>query len=222
MSWIKAILGESVSFTLVTLSRFFKVRKSGGVGRPILLVHGYINFSSVWLIQKRWLEKAGFGPIYAIDLGHPFHTIEQYAAKVETKAKEIAQETGRSDLSLIGHSMGGLVSTYYAGKLAPMGFTVDVIALGSPFEGTPVARIGLGGCARQMQPNSQFLKELTALIEAKQLKVKKIAAKRDQIVIPGISAAGKDGIVINDIGHASLLYSRRVSRQLITWLSDRG
>lgn len=84
------------------------------------------------------------GPIYTIDLGSPFLSIEEYAEKVKEKAKQIAHETGHTKLALIGHSMGGLVSAYYAIHLAPEGSIRSVITLGSPMQGTKVAFFGVG------------------------------------------------------------------------------
>ncbi len=85
-----------------------------GNGRPILLVHGYLHHAKVWGLQKKWLEALGAGPIYTINLGPPFQSIRTYAEKVSQKAQAIAQETGRNDLILIGHSMGGIISLMVA------------------------------------------------------------------------------------------------------------
>lgn len=221
--WIHAMTFEFFAFLGVAAMRLIPIReKISGKGKPILLVHGYINNSSVWALQKKRLESLGFGPIYTINLGHPFLSIRTYAEKVKTKAEAIARETGSKQLILIGHSMGGLVSSWYATHLASPNTVTDVITIGSPLSGTSMARIGLGPNAREMEPNSLLLKELQLKIsQNKQIRFSHIATRSDQLVIPGNSAiiAGNRQFILEDIGHASLLYSSRVTDKISEWLA---
>ena len=75
---------------------------------PILLIHGYLNSNLVWLYFGKQLKNRGFGPIYTINLGWPFGSIENYAQKVALKVEKIKEETGKAKVILVGHSMGGL------------------------------------------------------------------------------------------------------------------
>ncbi len=222
--WTHAMTFECFAFLGVLLLRLVPQRKSrpSGKGQPILLVHGYVNSGSVWTLQKKKLEALGLGPIYTINLGHPFRSIRTYAEKIQAEAKMIAEETGRKDLILIGHSMGGVVSCWYATQLAPPGTVTDVITIASPLGGTPVARIGWGVNAREMECNSPLLQELkTAMSQKKGIRFHHIATQSDQLVVPGASAALTDNLhfIFEDIGHASLLYSNRVAKQIAEWLS---
>lgn len=220
--WTHAMTFEFFALIGVPLLRLFTSRETiSGKGKPILLVHGYVNNGSVWIFQKMWLKKAGLGPIYTINLGHPFRSIQEYAEKVKTKAEEIALETGRSDLILIGHSMGGLVSSLYALTLAKPGTVTDIITIGSPLEGTPVACIALGPNGREMECNSKLIKQLQdAMAKNRQIRFHHIATKSDQLVIPGHTAviADNNHFIIEDIGHASLLYSPRVTDKICEWI----
>lgn len=220
--WAHALTFELLALIGVAFLRFIPTKsKAQGKGRPILLVHGYMNHSSVWVLFKKQMESLGFGPIYTINLGHPFRSIRVYADKVKLKVEEIAKETGRRDIVLIGHSMGGLVSSFYAGILAPLNTVADVITIGSPLNGTPVARIGIGPNAREMQPNSTLLKEMReAISRRKDIRFFHMATKSDQLVIPGASAVipENQSFIFEDLGHASLLYSRRASDQIAEWL----
>lgn len=232
--WVHAMTFESFAVFGILLSHATRLfsstnRRSSETchGRPILLVHGYFNDSTVWIYQKKQLEESGIGPIYTIDLGYPFRSIIDYAAQVNEKAKLIAKETGREDLSLIGYSMGGLVSVWYATHVAPKGKVTDIITIGSPFGGTPAARIGIGPNAREMERNSLFLKRIQKEVaENEQIRFYHIASKSDEIVYPGASTAiiGNDPnrhFVIEDVGHAGLIYSRRVSEQIRRWLVSK-
>lgn len=222
--WAHALTFELLALLGVALLRFIPTKeKPQGKDRPILLVHGYMNHSSVWVLFKKQMESLGFGPIYTINLGHPFRSIRAYADKVKLKVEEIAKETGRRDIVLIGHSMGGLVSSFYAGTLAPSNTVTDVITIGSPLNGTPVAHIGIGPNAREMQPNSALLKEMReAIALRKDIRFFHMATKSDQLVIPGASAVipENQSFIFEDLGHASLLYSRRSSDQIAEWLKS--
>lgn len=220
--WSYAMTLELLALLGVLLMRFIPANEVvRGQGKPILLVHGYMNHGSVWRFPKKRLETLGLGPIYTIHLGHPFRSIRHYAQKIKEKAEKIAKETGRKDLILIGHSMGGLVSGWYATQLAPVHTVTDVITIGTPLFGTPVAHIGLGPNAREMEPNSTFLKELRAGIARKKgVRFYHLATKTDQLVFPVSSAIlpENEHFIFEDIGHASLLYSKRVTDQIARWL----
>ena len=207
---------------------FFKNRPVSSFDnpRPILLVHGYLNAGFVWMFLRKYLSKNGFGPVYTIDLGHPFQSIHSYALKVQQIARQIAQETGCIELTLVGHSMGGLVSCYYAAKFARVNSVLKVITIGSPLFGTRVAKIGLGQCAREMEIGSEFIKEFHDAMEVRgDLQIYNIVSTVDEIVIPYSSAVfqsePQNQLFIEDIGHISLLFSKRVADQLCGWIAAR-
>lgn len=224
--WIHAMTFELFAFPSAALLRLIPLKEMHpGSGQPILLVHGYLHQGSVWRVQKKRLEKLGLGPIYTISLGHPFRSIGHYAEKIRVKAEMIEKETGRKDLILIGHSMGGLVSSWYATQLAPQNTVTDVITLGSPLSGTPMARIGLGENARQMEPHSPFLNQLReAVNQNKSIRFRHIATRSDQIVLPGASALYPENehVIYEDLGHVSLLYSSRVANQIHKWVGNKN
>jgi triacylglycerol esterase/lipase EstA (alpha/beta hydrolase family) len=150
-------------------------------GRPILLVHGYLHNATAWVYQKQRLAEEGFGPIYVLNLKKPFASIVAHAEQLKEKALEIQQETGRSDLILIGHSMGGLVCSWYATQLAPRGKVTDLITIGSPLRGTTLAKVGLGSNAREMERDSLFLYELQKAIQkSRSTRFYHIASMTDQ------------------------------------------
>lgn len=230
--WIRAQFIEILILLFIACLRvgtFFSKERTAGLhlqARPILLVHGYLHAGFVWSLYKKRLVEKGFGPVYTIDLGSPFHSIHDYAKKIQQKAEQIARETGRSDLTLIGHSMGGLVSAFYASVLAPSGTISQVITLGSPLKGTHLARLGIGRCAREMQIGSDFTKELNQTMEkvSSQIRFYHVASKTDQIVIPyGSSLVTTDPerhLIFENLGHVTLLFSPRVIKKVFEWLSD--
>ena len=225
--WVHAIAFEILSFAAVTLLRlaafFYRfdrpIATSGK--RPILLIHGYINTASVWVYIRWKLAKAGLGPIYALDLKNPFGSIEDHAKKVKLAIEAIQKQTGRSDIAIVGHSMGGLVARYYRRTFANEDGVAPLITIASPLRGTVLARIALGMNGRQMEYNSRWLDAFNQKQESLE-NVFSIATKTDQIVIPYRSAIvtsdPSHSCVFEDIGHASLLFSPRTADMLQKWL----
>jgi pimeloyl-ACP methyl ester carboxylesterase len=222
--WVHAMTFELFALIAVIFLRLLSFVHSfeGPVGpkegTPILLVHGYVNSASVWIYIRQFLAKGGFGPIYALSLGSPFASIRDHAKKVAARAEQIRRETGKSELILIGHSMGGLVSSYYATQLAPFDSVQKLITIASPLKGTYMAKLALGANGREMEPRSPFLKELT------HIPCYNIGTKTDQLIVPASSSLlGTDPthhMMFEDLGHASLLYSPRVASQLKIFLTN--
>jgi triacylglycerol esterase/lipase EstA (alpha/beta hydrolase family) len=227
--WIHAMVFEVLAFGAVAVLRLlhFSMPKKVPIfsknGKPILLVHGYCNSSCVWTYIHQYLMSHTSHPVYTIDLGYPFHSLRTYAQAVTKKVKEICQETGQENVILIGHSMGGVVSSLVA--MEHDSLIAAVFTIGSPIGGTYVAKIGVGANAREMERHSQLILELSKQLEAKShVPFYHIATKTDQMVVP--SSSGFRGItperefIFEDIGHASLLFSPRVAGLLVHWLKD--
>lgn len=223
IQWAHAMSFEVLAFLAVGITRFLPFKsKSEGDQRPILLVHGYLCHGKVWFLQKRWLRQLGLGPIYFISLGNPFKPLREYAETIRNKVEEIAKETGREDLILVGHSMGGLLSSWYATKMAKPNTVTDVITIASPLKGTPMAHLGLGRNAREMLPKKPFILELQeAMQSCPSIRFHHMATSRDQIVVPGLSAliSGNNQYVFDDLGHASLLFSKKTAHKIHEWVS---
>jgi len=197
---------------------------------PILLVHGYAQNQADWIWLKHKLKQKGIGPVYSLNLCPPFASMIQLAELVKNKVEEISQETKHPNIILIGHSMGGLISSYYSEFLASPGEVSAIITLGTPFQGTKLAALGFGQNVTEMIPNSQFLRELTKKIKVSSIQYHYIASKVDNLIVPWESAIpsyadGSDGskentFIVENRGHLSLLISSRVINQIIQWLKE--
>jgi triacylglycerol lipase len=189
---------------------------------PVLLVHGYLHNSSAWIYYRYRLNKARFNNVFTLDLGHPFQSIEDYAEKVKNRISEIQALTGKSTVTLIGHSMGGLVSSFYATELASkQGICIsEVVTLGSPLNGSKFSIIGVGKCTRQMGYESDFTKGLKQKIKASKIPFIHFGSRTDELVRPTDSAIIKDKehFEFREMGHAAYLFSDRVIDRLIARL----
>ena len=133
---------------------------------PIIIeVHGFGGNSGHWVYHKKYQDEKYPADqwrknVFTINLGSPFQSIEEYSATLRQKILEIKERTGRSDVILVGHSMGGLVCETYTTLFAKTdGITIhDLITIGSPLSGTWMALLAAVFCraARQMLPVSAF------------------------------------------------------------------
>jgi len=227
---VHAIVTETFALLLVgllyPLQGFFqkKITPAASDERPILLIHGYLHNSTAWIYMMDELKKAGFKSVYTISLWHPFRSIPEYAALVQEKAKKIVEETGQKNLIFIGHSMGGLVASEAALTITGEDVNVtDVVTLGSPLKGTPLAKIGLGANARQMQLDSAFSQDLSARIlkNEKNIRFFEAASSLDEIVPGKYALLGQKGrqLLLNDLGHIGMLFSPKVAHWIVNSLS---
>jgi predicted alpha/beta hydrolase family esterase len=198
-------------------------------GLPILLVHGYLQNQSDWLwFKARLLKTPNIGPIYSLNLYSPFDSIAKYAEKLKEEIADIRAETKQDKIILIGHSMGGLVSSYYSEFIAKPGEVAKVITLGSPFQGTRLAALGYGENVKEMSPNSSFLQHLTNRMQHSSIDYHYIASQIDNMIVPWQAAipANKNPknqeLILEDHGHLRILISPKVVQQVADWVLNRN
>ena len=189
---------------------------------PLLLVHGFTCNRGNWFWFRRQLERHGYR-VYTVDCTPPFAPIAHYAPQLAAAVDEVLQATGASQLVLIGHSMGGLVSRAYmdqfgAGKIA------RVITLGTPHQGTWMAKLAAGPNVRNMVDGSPWL---AALREREARRSENpyenfscVYTHHDNLVAPQTNATlpKADCIALSGIGHVSLVLSPAVVKHVLSVL----
>ncbi len=136
-----------------------------------ILVHGFLHNSEAWFYLKSRMKKyPELNPVFTINLGHPFQSIDDYTKKLDLQVKAIQAMNHGQDLEVnfVAHSMGGLVCSNYAANLSkeadvnlPKVTIKKIITIASPINGSPVAKYGkFFACAKDMIPSSPFLKNL--------------------------------------------------------------
>lgn len=231
--FIQALVNECAALVpLVCLYFFNPVSKHKEFDLPpILCTHGYLHTSSAWFYLKDCLESEGF-KVYTLNLGSPLKSIEEYSQMVEAKVEEIKKLTGKNEINLIGHSMGGVVNTHYAMHHAKQqDVKVSKIAtIGSPLKGTRVAIAGVGECTNQMRhgPTNQFINEKIhyKIGESTDINFLHIGSENDGVILPYDSAVpyhedSKKHVktkLIQGVGHTSMLYSPRVAKWIVEFM----
>jgi pimeloyl-ACP methyl ester carboxylesterase len=184
---------------------------------PVILVHGYFSSRGYFRDLLRFLDAQGVAPVFAPRFPGAFATIEQFADALEAEIERIAAGTGREQVILVCHSMGGLAARCYLARKGAAR-VAKLITIGTPHAGTGLARFGMGENAPQMCVDSAFLAEL-ARGEAGRAPCTTVSiySTGDNLVSPRRSArlAWARNVVLTDVGHVAMLSSPELHRLLL-------
>lgn len=189
-------------------------------GRPVLLmIHGYGCNRGVWWWFRRHLERAGYC-VATLNLEPIYTSIDDYVLALDARIEAVCRETGCAKLTLVGHSMGGLVARAY---LATRGTEriKQLVTIATPHVGTELARIGLGTNARQMEVGSSWLKHMWQSLPA--IPVTALRNTHDNFVMPQDSQRlpGAEDVEMMALGHLAILMSSHTCDALREILIDK-
>jgi pimeloyl-ACP methyl ester carboxylesterase len=181
---------------------------------PVLLVHGVLCNAGVWLGMRGALRRQGLGPSYTISLGPPLTSIDVFAEELAQRVDRILADTGAHRVTLIGHSMGGLVSRAYL-RAHGADRVAMLVTIGSPHHGSVHAHLFPGRSLAEMRPGSDWLRDLNAAPQPR-LPIVSIWSWHDSMVAPQTSSRlpGARDIALHGIGHNALLRNREVLRHV--------
>ena len=78
-----------------------------------------------------------------------------------TAIEKLTAESGYEKVHVIGHSLGGLITRYYVQRMGGHERVHTVVTLGTPHQGTALARAGsVLPLIRQLRPDSDLIAEL--------------------------------------------------------------
>lgn len=185
------------------------------VGREvvIVLVPGYLmNAGCMWVLKWR-LERDGF-TVRVFEPGEKLSPIDNQARRLSTFIDSIIPADHEPMLTLIGHSMGGLVCRQYAAKYNHSQPEVhQLITLGTPHCGTRLWSAGIGAVVRDMRPGSSFLVQLDECSsEVYPTRRFSISSDFDELIIPNEHAdyPGAEQQRVHHIGHFRLVLNSHV------------
>ncbi len=116
-------------------------------------------------------------------------------------------------LHLVGHSLGGIVTRYFALELGDAR-VVQTISLATPFGGVPRAAWLAVAPRRDLRPDSAVLRRILLHPEATRVPHLSIIAGADTLVASPVAHALPDGdvLVMRGRGHNTLLFDDEVAR----------
>ncbi len=209
------LIGRSVP----TLPRYFIKEKKENL--PILFIHGIFHNRAAFAWLKQKLALKGYTHFKEIDLVTSVHSIPILAEQVSNVVNQLLKQYSVREVNIIGHSLGGLVARYYIQKLGGDTYVQNLITLGTPHQGTRLSRFSLLHF-KQLRPESELMQELSLLPPPKNTQVCAISGELD-VIVRGNSEAWWKGVRhlhLKRVGHAGLLYSKRVSEIILAHLED--
>jgi len=175
--------------------------------RGIVLVHGLVCNRGVW---NPWLEdlQARGVPFVAVNLEPVFGSLDDYVAIIDAAVQRIKGATGLAPL-IVAHSMGGLALRRWWAEPCNAARVHHAITLGTPHQGTWLARFALTANGRQMQPGSAWLRALAAMEPAgRAAQLSCFYSHCDNIVFPPSTATlpGADNRHLRGVAHVHMAW----------------
>lgn len=190
--------------------------RRAGAGAVVLLVHGIYCNAGVFSGVRRALARSGVSRVYAVNLEPPFAGIDDFAAQLRGSLAALARETGDAPVTIVAHSMGGLVVRRCLQRFGA-GPVRKVVSIGTPYAGSRLARIALGRCGADLLPDSAFMRRLAAGGEPP-VPVVSILSPQDNFVAPQASPVLPPPAVnyaVAGDGHFALLLNPDVAGRVV-------
>ena len=184
----------------------------------LLLQAGYVNNGAVWFFTARALEHKGFR-VFTID--QPiFASIDTMGVLLAKRVDEVLALTDQQNLTLIAHSMGGLICRAYLRQFGGAK-VAQLVTLGSPHHGTFHAHMASGPNGAQMRPGNAWLAKLGETRVT--VPFTNIFSAHDGIISPQESSRIVEAVnvQISGVGHVSMPSGKTVRSHLMASLKTR-
>jgi len=184
---------------------------------PLLLIHGYMcNRGAWWWLGSR-LRANGFA-VTTTNLEPPFASIDRLADELHIRIETLCATLGSHQLALVAHSMGGLVARAYLRKYGSAR-VAKLLTLATPHQGTRVASYGFGTCAREMEPDSAWIKSLRSSKPGVPMLC--LWSSADNFIAPQVNGRIESvpDKMVPALGHLTELFSSRVLNILLSELA---
>jgi triacylglycerol lipase len=187
--------------------------------RGVLLVHGFFCNRGIWNAWLKRLTHRGV-PFVAVNLEPVFGSIDHHRATIEAAVETLRACTGRAPL-IVAHSMGGLaVRRWWADRPDHM-CVHRLITIGTPHQGTWLARFAFSLNGRQMRRHSPWLQALSQNEPAGRAQhITCFYSHCDNIVFPPGTATlmGADNRHLPGVAHVQMADELEPWEEALRWL----
>ncbi|MFD6424144.1 esterase/lipase family protein [Streptomyces sp. NPDC060198] len=178
---------------------------------PVVLLHGFIDNRSVFVLLRRSLARHGRRHLESLNYSPLTCDIRTAAELLGRHIEEICERTGHQRVDIVGHSLGGLIARYYVQCLGGDHRVRVLVTLGTPHGGTAVAPLASAHpIVRQMRAGSDFIEELRTPAPECRTHFVAFWSELDRVMVP-VSTARVDhpdldaeNIRVTGIGHLAL------------------
>ncbi|MFJ9106908.1 lipase family alpha/beta hydrolase [Streptomyces sp. NPDC102283] len=181
------------------------------VAPPVVLLHGFIDNRSVFVVLRRALTRRGHRHLESLNYSPLTRDIRTAAELLGRHVEEICSRTGHSRVDVVGHSLGGLIARYYVQRLGGDRRVRTLVTLGTPHGGTAVAPgAGVHPIVRQMRGGSSVIEELRGPAPGCRTRFVSFWSELDQVMVPVRTACVDHpdldavNVRVTGIGHLAL------------------
>ena len=185
----------------------------------IVFVHGFVCNRGLWNPWMREL-RARDAPFIAVNLEPVFGSIDCYPPIIDAAVARLEAATGKPVI-LVGHSMGGLAIRAWLRQFSADARVHRVVTIGSPHQGTWLARYGHTTNGKQMRQHSPWLATLSDAESAMRAsKFTCFYGHCDNIVFPAASGTlpGALNLHVPATAHVQMAFQAVVFNEVWRWL----
>ncbi|MEU8616803.1 alpha/beta fold hydrolase [Streptomyces sp. NPDC048623] len=203
----------------------------GTASRPVVLLHGFVDNRSVFVLLRRALARHGHDCVASLNYSPLTCDLRSAAELLDRRVSELLDRTGHTEVDLVGHSLGGLIARYYVQRLGGAARVRTLVMLGTPHSGTVFAPLAVADAhplVRQMRPGSEVLRELAGPAPGCRTRHVSFWSDLDQVMVP-VETARLDhpdllvhNVRVSGIGHLALPVHPTVATGILRALGGGG
>ncbi|MEU0003117.1 alpha/beta fold hydrolase [Streptomyces sp. NPDC006314] len=180
-------------------------------GPPVVLLHGFIDNRSVFVLLRRSLAQHGRQRVESLNYSPLTCDVRAAAELLGRHVEEICERAGTTRVDIVGHSLGGLIARYYVQCLGGDLRVRTLVTLGTPHSGTRVAPLANAHpIVRQMRPGSEVIEELARPAPGCRTRFVSFWSDLDSVMVPLETACLEHpdldtrNVRVSGIGHLAL------------------
>ncbi|WP_042365520.1 esterase/lipase family protein [Streptacidiphilus neutrinimicus] len=192
---------------------------------PVLLVHGLFDNRAVFTVLRHNLHVHGWDHVHALNYSPFSLDVPRAATLLGRHVERLRRVYGGEPVTIIGHSLGGLIARYYVQRLGGDALVPRVVTLATPHQGTEAARLLQPlPIVRQLRAGSAVLAELEQPARGCRTRFLCFWGDLDPLILPPRNGALRhpdlraENIVIRNAGHLSLPIHGEVLARIREWL----
>lgn len=212
-----ALAAQAIMVVAYPLGPFLQARRTPGrlneqdndTAPVVVCLHGlYHNPSAFWRIRLA-LGRAGISRV--LILGYPSFRddFEAEAARLAARLRQLVPPG--APVCFLGHSLGGLMARRLACEADFCCRTRCIVTLGTPHQGSALARLAVGRLGRSLAPDSRLFGRLNAMSDPPGARLVALASPVDNLVVPDSGLVpGRPGWELEltePVSHVAMLYA---------------
>jgi pimeloyl-ACP methyl ester carboxylesterase len=191
--------------------------------RGVVFIHGFFCNRGFWNPWLKRLQGSGHAFV-ALSLEPVFGSIDDYTLQIQAAVQQVTQVTGMPPV-LVCHSMGGLAARAWLQTLRADSQVHHIVTIGSPHQGTWLARFSRSLNGQQMRLASSWQAQLDIGMPAGRRALFTCwYSSSDNIVFPTTSATlpGADNRLIRGQAHVQMAFAPQLVDATLALLETAG